>query len=170
MSQQPAIDGDYVSWAQLGIILAPLGGQDIKTSDFSALDWDHKLEGENVPGAGPMNVGRTTGIYERSASTTMWWTKANEFKENLMDLGAPRGLGYMQVPFDLISHYIPLGQIVPLIWTVKIPGCKITSEAVKNASGPAPTAVEFSLSVGGVIEVITPTGKRLSPLVVSGEF
>lgn len=163
---QPQIEGFYTSWAQLSIALSIMGGQDMLTSDFSALDWDHKLEGEKVPGTGPLHVGRTIGIYEAAASMTMWHSKGCEFQKALMDIGAARGLGYMQVPFNVVCSYEPIGQATPLIYTVKIPGCTIATEALKNASGAAPTALEFTLNVGGVIEKVLPDGTRLSPLLV----
>ena len=166
MNEQPVVDGFYTSFAQLNIALAIAGGKAFQTQDFAALDWDHAMEGESVPGTGPIDRGETSGTYARNASMSMYYSQAVEFQKLLMDAGAALGLGYMQVRFNIVCHYEPIGQPEPLIYTVSIPGCRLKSEAVKNAPGAAATMIEMPLSVRGIIRKTMPDGTVISPLLV----
>jgi hypothetical protein len=166
---QPKIEGFYANWAMLRIILSAHDGPDFKTQDFAALDWDHSLEGEPVPGTGPLDVGEAMGPYKKGASVSMYLEKALEFQKILMAIGAGRGLGFMQVRFDIVCNYEPVGQADPLIYTVTIPGCRIMTESLKAAPGAAPSLVEMPLSVSGVIEKRLPDGTLLTPVVINNE-
>lgn len=159
--QYPKIDGEYVSWAEIGISLETYGGKSFRTADFSALDWDHKLEPGRVEGTGPMHVGRTFGKYEANASMSMWIDSALAFQEALQDIDGKR---YGTVKFDIMCSYEPLsaegfagsGRII----TLKLVAARIAGEASKNAPGPDGTGIDMPLSIDR-IEKILPNGKVL---------
>jgi hypothetical protein len=153
------IQGAYVSWANIGISLETYGGPSFRTSDFAAIDWDHGLEPSDVPGTGPMTVGRTIGMYKKSASMTMYMAKAYDFQKALQAIKP--GVGFMLIPFDLMAQWEPLDGD-GAIFSVRLIACRIMSEASKNAPGGDANTLEMPLSISH-IEKIHPDGTVLRP-------
>jgi hypothetical protein len=154
--QYPKVKGSIVSWGNLKFVLQPLssnggGSQTFKTDAFAAVDWDEKLEPEKVPGAGPMHIGRTIGIYEANASMSLYKDEGLEFLKVLQTI-AGQNNGYGEIEFDLILSWEPLnGQ--GRIFTVKLLGARIAGHSEKNAPGAGATVIEMPLSIDRVEKI-----------------
>lgn len=142
--EYPEIQGSMTSWANIKVASEIHDGETFITRDYSAIDWDHALEVAAVPGTGPMPVGVADGAYTANGSMTMYARRALDFQKALM--ASKPGVGFMRIFFDLQLSWEPLegdGEII----TVKLVGCRIMSEAGKNAPGPDGAALEFPLFV-----------------------
>lgn len=147
----PMIGGAYTSWANIAINLALLGAADYRTKDFAALDWDHSLEPEIVPGTGPMPVGATVGIYAANASMTMYFDSGSDFQRALQAAN-PTTSGIGLAVFDITAHWSPKDNI-GITREVRIVGARIKSVSNSNAPGSAAATLVFGLAVTGYIEV-----------------
>jgi hypothetical protein len=142
MASYPTINGQYVSWAEMGISLEVYGGESYKTRDFAALDFDDSLTSEKVKGTGPEPIGRTVGEYEANGSMTMYYASARQFEAALASINPKIGL----VPFDIVVSWSPLsgdGEVN----TVKLVSCRLQGRQVSSAPGPAATQQVMALSV-----------------------
>lgn len=154
----PKIQGAIPSWANIGISLAPYAGPEFRTDAFAALDCDHKLEPEKVPGTGPIHIGRTVGVYDANGSMSMYIDECMAFLEVLQNIAGDEN-GYGEVEFDINCSWEPLNR-QGRIFTVRLIGARIAGDSMKNAPGATAAMFEMPLSIDR-LEKITPTGKVL---------
>jgi hypothetical protein len=142
----PLIQGQMVSWAEIGIALEIAGGESFKTSDFTELSWKHAMEGaENQYGTGPMPVGDVVGRYKPEASMTMYMAKAIEFR---------RKLALVNKKLTVVRFTIPIAWS-PLdgngeVFRVELKGCRLISEEIDNAPGGGAATLAMPLLVGRI--------------------
>ena len=140
----PLIQGNYVSWSEIEIKLAVLGGPTFVTADFSALKWEEGRERAGVPGTGPNELGSTGGMYKASAEISMYYAKYVAFQTALEAIALASNLkDKFGVPFDVIAQWSPIG--ISQVHTVKIPGCHILKLSSDNAPGPDATSITIPL-------------------------
>ncbi len=146
----PMIDGQMVSFAEIEIRAFIFGGSKFETKDFSAVDWDDSLEGEEVYGAGPDKLGDTTGQYKAAGSMTMYRIKALDFMSELAR-AKPTASGIGIVRFDLIINWSPLDAIGRVI-TTELLGCRIKQRQSSNATGTAAGTIVLPLMITKILE------------------
>lgn len=144
----PQINGQFYSWAELTPSIEIYDGESIQTKDFSAIDYEHALEGAEVPGVGSMSLGRTTGVYTSSGSISMYLAAQERFTDALAKL-SPKGNTYGTVKFDLVVSWAGEDGRV---YTHKLVGCRIQSEGHTHAPGADATVVTMPLSVTKVMK------------------
>lgn len=142
----PLINGQIVSWAELGLSLDVLGSGSIKTKDFAAIDFSDALDGALVPGAGPSPIGDTVGSYSAEGSITLYLGALASFQEILAAKNVKIGL----VHFDIPVKWEPLdGE--GTVYVARLVGCRVKGREWTNAPGPDATAVTIPLLVNKVI-------------------
>lgn len=147
MNEFPLIQGQMVSWAEIGVKLEIYDGPSFQTTDFAAIDWDDALEPGKVRGTGPHIIGRTTGEYDANGSMTMYYEKSVAFQNELAQINPKIGL----VQFDLMVQWSPLAGEGET-FTVKLVGCRLAGRQVSSAPGTDATQKVMPLSVVRVEE------------------
>lgn len=143
----PLIQGQMVSWAEIGVSLSIYDGPSFSTKDFAAIDWDDSLEPGKVRGTGPHIIGRTVGEYDANGSMTMYYSKSVEFQRALAEINPKIGL----VVFDLLVQWSPIAGEGET-YTVKLVGCRLAGRQVSSAPGTDATQKVMPLSVVRVEE------------------
>lgn len=144
----PLIDGQYVSWAEMGFSLEVYGGPSFQTKDFASADFSDKLEPGKVRGTGPLIVGRTFGQYDADASISMYLSSYINFQRALKAIAAIAYQGRIgAVPFDVPISWEPLGGVGE-VFSAKLVAARIAGRAIKAAAGSVDAIVmEIPLSI-----------------------
>lgn len=138
----PLIQGDYASWAQLGVALDIKGGSTVMTKDFSAVDWEDNVETAPVPGTGPEPIGSVTGAYTTAGSMSMYLDRFCAFQDAL----AAKNSRIALVRFSIFLAWVPLdGDGV--MKKCSLIGCKIMGRGNTNAPGTDATTITVPLYI-----------------------
>lgn len=143
----PLIDGQIVSWAEIGLSLEVMGGVSFQTKDFSAVSFSDKLDPGKVRGVGPRIIGRTVGEYDCDASLSMYFASFIYFQRALGALADSLYNGRVGlVPFDVPISWEPLGAVGE-VFGAKLVGCRIAGRDFKASPSPDASVVEVPLSI-----------------------
>ena len=144
----PLIDGQYVSWVEMGFSLEVYGGPSFQTKDFAAANFSDKLEPGKVRGTGPTIVGRTFGQYDADASITMYYASYIYFQRALKLIANAAFQGRVgAVPFDIPISWTPLGGVGE-VFSAKLVGARIAGRDLKAAAGSTDAlTIDIPLSI-----------------------
>jgi hypothetical protein len=150
----PQILGHFYSFASIEVLAN--GNRQV---GFTAINYSSSLDIGQAYGTKPQKLGRTRGKQNAEGSLEMY---LQEWENLRATLGAA-GVGYGEVPFDVIVTYAELNQPVKMDTLF---ACRITKVEYSNADGTDPAKVTATLDImrlleGGVGQIAAPLGVAL---------
>jgi hypothetical protein len=150
----PLILGHYWSFASIELaVVTPQGLQ--KITEIQAVNYAPSLEMGDVWGSRPQKLGRTRGQQNGEASIELLMPAWERLRQAL---GAS-GVGYGELPFDVIVSY---GEIGLPVKTDIIGGCRISRVEYANTVGVEASKVTLTLNVMRILEGVT--GSIVAPI------
>lgn len=147
----PSIDGDEVSWADIGVTCNVPGGASFAWVDLEAIKWSGKVEvGESRGTSGGRLMKTTAGSESSEASATVTRSGHAQLMEGLeiaaVAAGAIRGNEVMisGVRFDILIQHTPLGS--SRIYTTKLSGCRYLGDSSDMKQGNEADMIELTLN------------------------
>ena len=137
----PLINGQRASWCDIEF---RIGGP--RTIGIQGIDYAPSQDPQYVYGAGVEPIGRTRGQVKPEASLTLLKEEFDILIAALAAQGAPLGLGFGEVPFDIVVNYRMDGIGTGQIHTDQVIGCRITKPAQSYSQGSEALAVKLDLN------------------------
>lgn len=138
MADYPLINGHKYDFSSISIDLGSQGGIVVGIKEIT---FSHSLEPGIVRGTRAEKLARTRGEYDAEGSIVFY---AGEHEEFVAALSQNNSVGYMEQSFDITLSYSTPNQ--PTM-SVKLFGCRITSEEGGGSQGTDPLEVSCDLNI-----------------------
>lgn len=151
----PTYQGDEPSWADISLTFAPIGGDILETADFSAISHSSTVEiGEKRGASGGRPMKFTRGSVSHEASVTLYRDGYLRLLRALKDLATERSgqKPVSPVAFNIVIQYTPQGS--DDVIQTELRGCRITGTSAEASEGVDPSAVECSLAVLEIVDIV----------------
>ena len=143
----PTVNGNYVSWSDIGISIGITGGSIVETADITDVSFEDGSELTEVFGLGVRKLGRTVGKAKKTAGMTMllpgWIALRNALKTKAIARGNQKVIGLVE--FDILISWTPTGDDSATIETRKIKSCRVLGTKESASQGTDAAKVEITL-------------------------
>ena len=141
----PNINGLRLDWSCVELRLGALIFTGVKSVTYK-----HALEPGELRGTRAQLIGRTRGKYSADASVELYRQEYDAFITQLSAFGAPLGLGYMEVSFDMQCSYAATLLDIPTV--DRVIGCRLKQADRTHSEGEEPFTIKCDLHAMYIVE------------------